>query len=154
MKVQKNNKAAILMIAVLMALVSILAAVHGAFRQEVPEGSLAINYQGDTCLVNIEKLATEKVTGTLVNGKGETKEIHVQAIAMADVLAEANIDAMTVETVTVTADDEFLADVAGDEVRESGKVYMAVEDEGAALIVFGDTNAKRNVRKVVKLDVQ
>ena len=54
----------------------------------------------------------------------------------------------------MTADDEFSAELSGDEVNEAGKAYLVGEDDGSMrLVVFGDSNAKRNVRNVVSVEI-
>ncbi|MBP3896410.1 MAG: hypothetical protein J6D57_01050, partial [Mogibacterium sp.] len=67
--------------------------------------------------------------------------------------------------VTVTSEDNYSAELTGSEILESGKVYVALTQDGemiegieggqgAQLIVFGDPNSKRAVRymKTVSLD--
>jgi hypothetical protein len=70
------------------------------------------------------------------------------------VLAAAGVDSQAVQNVEALADDEYSAQLTGDEIREPAKVYLAKEEDGSMkLIVFGDSNMKRNVRNIVKLVV-
>ena len=95
----------------------------------------------------------KEITGTVLNGKGEEKEIHEQGVSVAEVLYAAGVDPAQVNNLKVTAADEFYAQLAGDEIREEGKAFLAEDGQGGMkLIVFGDSNAKRNVRDVVRLD--
>lgn len=66
----------------------------------------------------------------------------------------AGFDPNGAAAVKVTADDEFSAELSGDELNEEGKAYLVGENDGSMrLVVFGDSNAKRNVRNVVSVDI-
>ena len=113
-----------------------------------------VNYNGCTKYVELDKLDKTDVVGTIVNGKGEKMEINESGTAISDVLAAAGIDTAEINSVTATASDEFSAELTAAEIAEDGKAYLADDgDNGVKLIVFGDKNSKRNVRDVVKLDV-
>ena len=57
--------------------------------------------------------------------------------------------------VTVTADDEYSAVVTAEELAAPDKVYLiAQEEDGVQLVVFGDSNSKRNVSNVVRVTVE
>ena len=44
--------------------------------------------------------------------------------------------------------------ISGDEVNDADKAYLVSEDDGSMrLVVFGDSNAKRNVRNVVSVEI-
>ena len=69
-------------------------------------------------------------------------------------IKNAGFDPNNAAAVKVTADDEFSAELSGDEVNEAGKAYLVSEDDGSMrLVVFRDSNAKRNVRNVVSVDI-
>ena len=104
--------------------------------------------------VDLKSLDTVPVQGTVVNGKGEESEIDMQGASLADVIEKAGFDPDNAAAVKVTADDEFSAEFTGGEVNEAGKAYLVCEDDGSMrLVVFGDSNAKRNVRNVVSVDI-
>jgi len=114
-----------------------------------------VNYGEKTVYIEMDTLAKIKINGTIVNGKGEQKEVDEIGVPLADILNAAGIDPAEVNVVTVSADDEFSAEISGEEIQEEGKAYLADDGEdGMRLIVFGDSDSKRNVRTVVKLDVQ
>lgn len=67
------------------------------------------------------------------------------------------IDVQGDTKITVTSEDNYSAELTGEELLEAGKVYVALTDgeemiegieggQGAQLIVFGDPNSKRAVR--------
>ena len=89
-----------------------------------------------------------------MNGKGEEKEINEQGTALIDVLREAGVNLSSFAGVTVTAADGYSALLCVDEILENGKVYLVDDGTGGLkLIVFGDSDSKRNVRNVIKIDV-
>ena len=149
----KHKKVVLGIIAVLVLLTAVLAVVHLSTRDKVPEGSLMINYNGESRYIRVDELDLVEVSGTVVNGKGEEKEVREQGIAVSDVLIAAGIDPTAVSGVTVTAADGFAAELSGDEVNEAGKAFLTDDGEEATLIVFGDSNSKRRVHNATKLDV-
>lgn len=151
---KKNSKIVIAVIAVLIALTAVLAIVHSATRTEVPDGALLVSCGGENKYVALNSLDTVPVQGSVVNGKGEKSDIDTQGVPLADVIKDAGFDPSGAAAVKVTADDEFSAELSGDELNEEGKAYLVGENDGSMrLVVFGDSNAKRNVRNVVSVEV-
>jgi hypothetical protein len=67
------------------------------------------------------------------------------------------IDVQGDTKITVTSEDNYSAELTGEELLEAGKVYVALTDgeemiegieggQGAQLVVFEDPNSKRAVR--------
>ena len=151
---KKNSKIIIVIIAVLLALTAVLAIVHFSSREQIPEGALLVSCGDEKEYVDLKSLESVPVQGTVVNGKGEESEIDTQGVSLADVIEQAGFDPDNAAAVKVTADDEFSAELTGGEVNEAGKAYLVCEDNGSMrLVVFGDSNAKRNVRNVVSVDI-
>lgn len=152
---KQNKKIVITIIAVLALMTAALALLHFGTREQVAAGTLLISHGEESTNIEIGRLPTTAVTGVIVNGKGEEKPVDTQGVPLSEVLLEAGLDPAGVNTVTVTADDEFSAELSAGEVNAEGKAYLAAEEDGSlTLIVFGDPNAKRNVRNVVKLNVE
>ena len=149
----KHKKSIVGILAALVLLTAALAIIHLTTRDHVPEGSLAISYNGKVHYVETDSLDLIEVSGTVVNGKGEEKEVHEQGAAISDVLRIAGIDLEKIGGVTVTAADEFSAELSADEINEDGKAYLTDDGESMTLIVFGDSNSKRRVHNVVKMNV-
>lgn len=151
---KKSSKIIAAIIAVLLVLTAVLAIVHFTGRTQVPEGALLVSCGEEKAYVDLKSLETVPVQGTVVNGKGEKSEVDTQGVPVADVLAEAGFDPADAGSVKVTAADEFSAELSGGEVNEDGKAYLVSEDDGSMrLVVFGDSNAKRNVRDVAILEM-
>lgn len=120
----------------------------------MPDGALLVSCGGENKYVALNSLDTVSVRGSVVNGKGEKSDIDTQGVPLADVIESAGFDPSGAAAVKVTADDEFSAELSGDELNEAGKAYLVSEDDGSMrLVVFGDSNAGRNVRNVVSVEV-
>ena len=120
----------------------------------MPDGALLVSCGGENKYVDLNSLETVPVQGGIVNGKGEKSDIDTQGVPLADVIENAGFDPNGAAAVKVTADDEFSAELSGDELNEEGKAYLVGENDGSMrLVVFGDSNAKRNVRNVVSVDI-
>lgn len=127
-------------IAVLLLLTVALAAVHLTTRTPDTEGAVLVNGQA----VEISGLELSPVTGTVINGKGEEKQIDAQGILLSKLIGSEFSSA------TVTASDEYSAVV---EKQDSDNAYLIVTDDGSLrLVVFGDENSKRDVKNVSKID--
>lgn len=142
------------MILILILVTAAVAVFYLTTRTAVPEGALRVEFaDGQAKELSLEKLKLVPVQGTVVNGKGEERTIGAQGILLSDVLREVGVTDFS--TVTVTADDEYSAQVTAEEIAEAGKVYLIRQEEGGMqLIVFGDENSKRKVSDIVRLLVQ
>ena len=151
MKKLSPVKAAILLLILITAAV---AAFYLTTRAAVPEGALRVEFAGGKAAeLSLEELDLISVRGTVVNAKGEEHAVDAQGILLSDVLRVAG--AAGYSMVTVTADDEYSAQVTAEEIADPGKVYLVQQEAGGMqLIVFGDKNSKRNVSSVVRLFVQ
>ena len=147
-----KNKRILLPIIILAVLTVILAVINIANAPEVAEGDLLIVANGKEISVRVASENLKPVIGTLVNGKGDQIPVDGKGLPLRDVLALTNIH--TFETVTVTARDEYGAQISAAELLEEGKCYLLIEpDSSIRLVVFGDSNSKRNVTDVIKLTV-
>ena len=148
----KGKRITYLALAALLAVTAVIAVVHSATRDKVPEGALLIEHAGRQSTVAVDELPLGPVRGTVVNGKGEERTVEADGILLAEVLRAADI--ADAASATVTADDEYSAQVTGEELAAPDKVYLIrQEDGGLQLIVFGDENSKRNVSGAVKVTV-
>ena len=148
----KTNKVKIFVIglAVLMVFAAVL---HLSTRKVVAEGNLSVTVKGAETTLDISRFTYKQVTGTRMNGKGETIQIDAQGVALKDVLAMAK--AADYETVTVYSDDSYNAVVTAEEVEDGTKAFLIVGDENELrLVVFGDTNSKRSVSNVMRVVVE
>ena len=140
----KQKKRIIGILAILVLLTAILAIVHVSTRDRAPEGALMVNYQGKTTYIDLDKLTMVEVSGAIVNGKGEEKTISGRGVALFS-LAPGEV-----RTAAVFSDDAYSAAVA---IEEAEQAFLIVSEDGSIrLVVFGDANAKRDVKNVVKVE--
>ena len=121
----------------LAVLTAVLAAVHLKTRAPEIEGEILINGE----YTEISELSMTKVKGTVINGKGEKKEIDADGICLTELCGDC-------AEVSVKSSDEYSAAVYADELQNA---YLIVDDGAMRLVVFGDENAKRDVKNVAEV---
>ncbi len=149
-----NPKKNYILLLALLTVTALLTMWYLTTRDAVPEKTVRVTWAGKTIDLDAAKLNREPVKGTLVNGKGQERTVDTMGLSLAQVLSDAHVDVDAIELITVTAQDAFSAQVTGDEIRQEGKAYLILEEDDVVLVVFGDTNSKRNVRQVAQIDVQ
>ena len=142
----KSKKTVILILVVLLLLTAGFAVWHLNTRENVSEGSLLVRQNGKDRYVDPQAFFRTQVTGVIVNGKGEERSIDALGVALGE-LSDGVYAA-----VTVTADDEYSAQVAAEEAEGA---FLILNDDGSVqLVVFGDANSKRAVRNVIKIEFE
>lgn len=152
----KRKSHILVIVGVLVLITAVLAVLHLTTRTQEQPGALQISYEGKTSYLSLDKLSLTEVSGTAVNGKGETKEISGPGISVYDVLSSAGLTPEDIKSVTVKADDEFHATLSVEDILEAGNAYLLQEedDEHPRLVVFNDTDSKRRVKGVMMLEVE
>lgn len=150
--IMKKKTIKLYVLAAVFLATAVIAAVYLATRPSVPAGRLHIAYDGGETEVVLTDLDLRQVSGVLTNGKGEQKTVEARGIPVADVLVLTGANEYS--EVTVTADDTYSAVLTEEEVRDTENTYFLLqEDGGVQLAVFSDTNSKRNVSGVVRVEV-
>ena len=150
------------------AAVLIIAAVILAVvvRGSAPEKSgLIIQSSGKTVTVSWEDLSRSVFNGEIVNGKGEISNHEYQGVELLELVQANGIEIKEDTKITAVSEDNYTAELSGAEVMTGGKVYAAVicdqekidnidGGQGGQLVVYGDANAKRQVRylKIIKIE--
>ena len=150
----KKNRVLIVIIVCLLAVTAVLAVTHQVTRIQDVEGAVLVEIDGRSIEVRISEMSLVPVQGTMVNNKGESREINGQGILLADVLELAGVRVDEVSDVSVTSSDEYRVEVTGEELAIPDKAYLLIEEESARLMVFGDSGAKRNVKNVARITVE
>lgn len=144
--------------AVLVLMTALIAFFYLKNRHQAPEGNLAILYEDKETRVDPFSLPLTEVKGTTVNGKGEQKEISEEGVTLSDVLSLAGISKGDYSAVRVVSSDEYAAEISAEEI-DSDKIAFLIRDKAdndtelIRLIVFGDSNSKRQVKDVVRIEV-
>ena len=142
-----------MMIVALVLVTAVVAAVYLTTRPAAAEGALRIEAGGRVIELPMDRLKFVPVQGTVVNGRGEERNIDAQGVLLDQVLREAGVSEFA--EVTVAADDAYSAVVTAEEIAAPDRVYLIRQDgSGLRLIVFGDSNSKRSVSGVASLSVR
>lgn len=145
----------ILIVPVVLLIMTVLLAVcHLNGQPRIASGTVFISANDAETHVRLEDLLCVNVQGELVDGKGEIQTVSEEGAELADVLSQAGINADEIHQVNVVASDEYRAEIAGEELRTQGKVFLLIREDSAELVVFGDENRKRNVANVTRLEVE
>ena len=140
------------LLAALLLLTACAAALHLAGASEIAPGSVLLEAAGQTQSLSLSGLPAAPVSGETVNGRGERRAIQGSGIELSALLAGAGVDPSSVSGVTVLAADEYSAGISGEELRESGRVFLLLQEDGQPrLVVFGDPDSRRNVRDVIRI---
>ncbi len=150
----KQKRIILVIIIILAAAAAVLAILHLTQNKPVEQGQVEIIRQNQKWLLGAADIAKVSVKGELVNGKGETINVDAKGIALADMLTSIGIDPAKVTVLKITSQDEYSAEISGDELLEDGKVYLTSDGDGTfTLVVFGDSNSKRKVKDVARIEV-
>ena len=153
MKTSKTMK--ILMLALLLVTI-IVAGAYLALRAQVPEDAIVLEYGSTTYIVDLQGIKMTEIHGERMNGKGEIKPVDGMGFHLQDLVAWTLGKDFTCDTVTITASDGVSAEITADELNEEGKVVLLwnEEDGRLQLIVFGDSDSKRSVKQVERIEVK
>ena len=141
----KQKKIVMIVTAVLLAITAIAAVIWLNIRPTVSEGAIVLVKNGTEQILDLSVLTLTDIDGTIVNGKGEERRINGKGIHLSDITGASGFT-----QVRFTADDEYSAVVQADELDNA---WLLISDDSAGLIVFGDSNAKRDVKNVVRIEV-
>ena len=133
-------------IILLASLTAIFSAIHLSCRTVRPEGQIVISIQGREEAKKISSLELTAVSGDIINGKGESRHIDGEGLRLSDIIGRSDFS-----EIEVIADDEYRARVSADEIE---KAWLLIEGTDVRLLVFGDRNAKRDVKHVARLEVK
>lgn len=128
-------KRTLIIISALAALTAVFAILHLNGRAADEKDTVLINGER----VSISELAVSEVKGEIVNGKGGKSEICAEGISLSEFF---DCD------LTVKAVDSYTAGISKDELD---KAYLIKDGDMIRLVVFGDTDSKRNVKNVAEV---
>lgn len=155
----------LIIILLIAAVIVVGLQVRNQQTEKETSGTITLKSSGQEIKVPISDLDRENFSGETVNGKGEHFNNEYSGVELQTLLQEQGIPPESVTEVTAEAADQYTAVYSGDEIREAGKVYLAVEmngeairdiegdDPGVQVIVFGDPDSRRLVRSLVTLKV-
>ena len=140
------------LLALLLLLTACAAALHLACASGIAPGVVEVEAGGRSLSLALADLPAAPVEGETVNGRGERRTIQGSGVELTALLERAGVDPSAVPGVTVLAADGYSARIGGEELRESGRVFLLLREEGLPrLVVFGDPDSRRAVRDVVRV---
>lgn len=146
-----NKKIKIILSAAVL-LTAAVAIIHLTTRTAVPKGTLRVIFNEKEVMISLSDLQLKPVQGTISNAKGDQRTIDALGLPLTEVLSAAGAD--NISKVTLVADDEYRAELTAEETAADGNAYLILqEDGGVQLIVFSDTNSKRNVSNTIQIEV-
>ena len=96
--------------------------------------------------IDLSSLSLQTVSGSVINGKGQEKEINSDGINLKDLLKNEKFS-----EVKIWADDGYNAII---KANESEKAWLTLDNSMITLVVFGDKNSKRNVKNVTRIELK
>ena len=145
-------KKRIAVIFVLLVLTAILSVFYLRSRDNVKPGSIIVQSKDKSVTIQLSDMDLKHVSGTITNKKGETKEIDSEGILLADI--PSLLPADDYSKITVTSDDEYKAELDRDELGGSVEAWLVQNDGSIRLVVFGDKDSKRDVKNVVRVEIE
>ena len=140
--------------------------IRAAQLEKELEGAITLKANGKTITVALKDLNKVSFEGETINGKGDRSTHAYRGVELKELLESKGVKAADVSAVTAESADQYVAELTGDEVRESGRVYVVVEMDGQAvagiedgtlgaqMVVFRDPNSRRNVRFLSIIEVK
>lgn len=160
----RKTKQIMALIAAVFIITAVILAV--LVRNSTPSGSgLIIESGGKTVAVRWEEIDRTTFTGEIVNGKGEVSNHEYRGMELYELLSAKGIEINADTKITAVSEDNYTAELTGAEVMTYGRVYAAVScdqkmiesiggSQGGQLVVYGDANAKRQVRYLIKIVIE
>lgn len=160
----KKTKQILAVIAAVCTVAALILAV--IVRVSTPDKpGLIIQTDRNTVTISWDDLEQTSFSGEIVNGKGEVSEHEYQGTELIALLQANGIEINADTKITASSEDNYTAELSGAEVMSAGKVYVAVISDGemiesidgkqgSQLVVYGDANAKRQVRYLKIITVE
>lgn len=143
---KKSRKIIFAIIGIMLIITTLIVCIYIKGRHDAPEHSIMLVVNGKEQILDIDSFKTVPLNATMINGKGEEKNVSGDSVLLADVIGTDSFS----EAVVIAA-DEYKATVSHDEIENA---KLLIKDNEARLIVLGDKNSKRDVKNVVRIEVK
>lgn len=139
-----KNRFTFIFIAALLALTVLAAGWHLSTRTHSADGALTITQGACQLVMHADAFDFTDVQGKIVNGKGESTDIHAKGISVS-----ALPGADTANAATAIASDEYSARISREEFD---RTFITLQPDGSfQLVVFGDPDSRRCVRNLTEV---
>ncbi len=143
-----NKKIKVILAGLIMglALITILVSfIYLRGRKSVPKTQIVLSVNSTEKFISLSDYKLSGVSEDIPNKKGEVKHIEGDGVLISDIIGPVSFS-----DITVIADDEYRASLTPEDMENA---FLLSDEESARLIVKGDKNSKRDVKNVVRIEV-
>ena len=145
-----KRKTVFIVLAALVIIAAVLAVIHISSQPKTGPGEFIISENGRETHADLNKLDLKDVKGTITMASGKTKDIDSKGIELKDLLKDKG----TYTKVIAAAEDAYTAELEPDDINKDANVFIIAGDENKPrLVVMSDTNAKRDVKNLLRLEL-
>ncbi|MBQ1579859.1 MAG: hypothetical protein IIZ86_01845 [Firmicutes bacterium] len=146
-----KKKTLLIILAVLVVLAAVLAVIVSRNQPQKAVSEVIIVQNGKQAKVDLGKLDLTDVKATVTRANGKTLEIDAKGLEMRKLLEKYS----GYTTLTVSAEDNYTAEIKADELQTEKNVYLIIGEENKPrLVVLSDSNAKRDVKNVLTIELK
>ena len=146
-----KKKTLLIILAVLVVLAAVLAVIVSRNQPQKAVSEVIIVQNGKQAKVDLGKLDLTDVKATVTRANGKTLEIDAKGLEMRKLLEKYS----GYTTLTVLAEDNYTAEIKADELQTEKNVYLIIGEENKPrLVVLSDSNAKRDVKNVLTIELK
>ena len=146
-----KKKTLLIILAVLVVLAAVLAVIISKNQPQKAVSEVIIVQNGKQAKVDLGKLDLTDVKATVTRANGKTLEIDAKGLEMRKLLEKYS----GYTTLTVSAEDNYTAEIKADELQTEKNVYLIIGEENKPrLVVLSDSNAKRDVKNVLTIELK
>ncbi len=146
-----NKKTLIVILTVLVVLAAVLAVIVSNNQPRKAVSEVIIVQNGKQTRVDLGKLDLTDVKATVTRARGKTLEIDAKGLELRSLLEEYS----GYTTLKVSAEDNYTAEIKADELQTDNNVYLIIGEENKPrLVVLSDSNAKRDVKNVLTIELK
>ena len=135
----------------LLMITSIVTAFYLTGRMTGGKGNLLITTPKGNVIIDTTDLEFTHVEGESVNQKGEKKTITGEGMSLSEIPLLADMSDYSV--ITLYSDDEYKATLTKEELEAGADAWLIIGEEDLRLYVFTDMDSKRNVKNVVRIEI-
>ena len=146
-----KKKTLLIILAVLVVLAAVLAVIISKNQPQKAVSEVIIVQNGNQTKVDLGKLDLTDIKATVTRANGKALEIDSKGLELRKLLEKYS----GYTTLTVSAEDNYTAEIKADELQTEKNVYLIIGEENKPrLVVLSDSNAKRDVKNVLTIELK
>ena len=144
-----RKKTLVIVIAALIVIAAVLAVIVSGSMPKKEPCELIVSENGKQTKIDLNKLKLVDVKATVTRANGKTIDIDSKGIELRTLL-----EGKKYSSVTVSAEDNYSAGLSAEDIAKDRNVYVILGEENKPrLVVLSDTNAKRDVKNVLTIEL-